>query len=532
MDWDRNRRFDDHRGGESYRPAGPRGYIRRSRSPRNRSPRLVADTWVPSSSRSYNRMRSRSPPAFRGRSSRSPSFYSRDTVPVSYIKACSPPRRFSPRREGRPRSPLPTSWRPRSPYGETRGRDFSRDRNTPKRSRDRSPPNQDFRSSRRERPALATGDQYIRPNSPSRRNFLRDNLSRVPMIPQSRSPNQDNRRGRHTEGYVMQRRRSPSPRCAPSVYTSAPGSISNSRRSSPFTDRVNIVHNNSRNQSPSSHSIPYRRLSKNAGSSPSRAFFTKSKLGQDEPRHEPQSVDQAGSTLGRGPDVEHSAGRTLEIQDHAVSQSNTIPTGCVPSHPRAYISAQRQSPPSGPSHGPRSLTSQQRSSSISLLSAPTRPRGGPSFKDNIWSGAPARRGPISAGHHAPPTGPRTSHLPTAPGAEIHRHPYRQSSVTGSLYPRTPKFMNHLTGLSPIVTGGRLLPSKLDSLAEKRISQLDADKDRLLEQIADSQKSKRSGVRDWDRLDRESSICALKSELAEGHLQRLTDGESTHVSAIF
>jgi hypothetical protein len=37
-----------------------------------------------------------------------------------------------------------------------------------------------------------------------------------------------------------------------------------------------------------------------------------------------------------------------------------------------------------------------------------------------------------------------------------------------------------------------------------------------------QRSKRAELRDWDRLDRESSICALKSELAEGNLQRMAD----------
>lgn len=120
-----------------------------------------------------------------------------------------------------------------------------------------------------------------------------------------------------------------------------------------------------------------------------------------------------------------------------------------------------------------------------------------------------------------------------PGVDVHRHtPYRQGSVTGTPYPRTPRYMNHLTGLCSIISGGRSLPSDLDAPTEKRLLQLDTDKDRLIEQIADSQRLKRIGIRDWDRLDRESSICALKSELAEGHLQRITDGESAHVSAIF
>jgi hypothetical protein len=63
---------------------------------------------------------------------------------------------------------------------------------------------------------------------------------------------------------------------------------------------------------------------------------------------------------------------------------------------------------------------------------------------------------------------------------------------------------------------------LDAATEKRLSQLEVDREKLLEQMAEKQRLKRAGLREWDRLDRESSICALKSELAEGHLQRMAD----------
>lgn len=78
------------------------------------------------------------------------------------------------------------------------------------------------------------------------------------------------------------------------------------------------------------------------------------------------------------------------------------------------------------------------------------------------------------------------------------------------------------GLSTLIPEGKSLPSLLDPVVERRLSQLDADKEKLLEQIAETQRSKRAELRDWDRLDRESAICALKSELAEGHLQRMAD----------
>ncbi|KNG80152.1 hypothetical protein ANOM_011450 [Aspergillus nomiae NRRL 13137] len=404
-----------------------------------------------------------------------------------------------------------------------------------KRLRDPSP-NLDFRPARRERPALTASDQYTRPASPSRRSLLRDNFARGPMVPRSRSPIQEGRRDRHTENYIAHRRRSPSPRGAPSAYTSAPGSISNSRRSSPFLDRVSGFQFDNRVRSPASQPVSCRRLSKNSEHSPSHhehATLSKTKPTQDETGRDFPLLDGAGCSSEKGPDSDIS-GRapSLEIQGKGSSELNQAHSGSIPSYPRAYSTAQDHSPPSGPSHGPKSLSSQTHSSNISLLSAPTRPRGGPSFKENVWTSVPARRGPMSAGTYGPPTGPRSGHMP-GPGVDTHRHPtYRQGSVTGAPYPRTPRYMNHLTGLCSIISGGRCFPSDLDALTEKRLWQLDADRDRLMEQTADTQKSKRTGMRDWDRLDRDSSICALKSELAEGHLQRIADGESAHVSAIF
>jgi len=84
----------------------------------------------------------------------------------------------------------------------------------------------------------------------------------------------------------------------------------------------------------------------------------------------------------------------------------------------------------------------------------------------------------------------------------------------------------------ILAGGKLLPSILDPAAEKRLSQLEADKVRLLEQISEKQSSKGAELKDWDRLDRESATGALRSELAEGHLQRITEGEDSKKSTAF
>ncbi|KAL7652189.1 hypothetical protein ACMYSQ_009494 [Aspergillus niger] len=531
MDWDRSRRFDDLRGGESYRPGGPRAYLRRSRSPpRVHSPRLVADTWVPSHGRTYGRVRSRSPPAPRRRLSRSPSFYRGEVGMGTYSKPCPSPRRFSPRRgEVRNRSPHQASWRSRSPYGESRQRDISWSRSNHKRPREISPRSHDYRFSRRER-NQPSGDIYTKPDIP-----LRDTGSRAQFSHRSRSPFHGGRRERHLDIPLNKKRRSASPKGASPMRTSASGSLPTSRRSSPFTERLNLNSSNAPSRSPP-HQNPPRCLSRTSDQSSrgERACSLSRKPAPEEPRHQSPAPERP---TGNGQDFGsvRSQQRVTEAPGLVSGQPDTYQSRNVPVQPKAYgHMLQGQIPPSGPSHGSKVML-QNRGSNISLLSAPTRPRGGPSFKESSWTASPVRRGPAATGlHGSPPTGPRSSLMSTGPGVELPRpHPSRQGSITGSSYPaRIPRHLSHLAGLHQIIPEGKIIPSALDIAMEKRLSQLETDKDRLFEQIADSQKLRRVGIRDWDRLDRESSICALKSELAEGHLQRIADGEGVHVGAMF
>lgn len=139
-------------------------------------------------------------------------------------------------------------------------------------------------------------------------------------------------------------------------------------------------------------------------------------------------------------------------------------------------------------------------------------------------GAPVpRRGSVATGPHGPPPGPRSGFTSPAPSGGGYRHlGSRHNSAASPAHVPAPRPINHLAGLSPIIPGGRVLPSTLDLVTEKRLAQLDVDREKLLEQIAETQKSKRAELREWDKLDRESSISALKSELAEGHLQRMAE----------
>ena len=523
-------RFDDNRGGESYRPTSRSSlrsslsYARHARSPpRNRSPRLVADTWAPSTSRPYigRRPRSRSPPTVRRRS-RSPSFQR------PYGRMRTPPRKFSPRRNEKARSPSQSFGRSRSPYSENRSQNAFW--GAPKQSWETPPLSEDIRYSKRESFASHISDKYPRPSSPPRRGIIPEACSRTSF--QNGDPAQGGWRDRHMGS--TPRRRSPSlPRSVPSAHTSAPCSGPNSRRSSPplHSDRAIITPFGFRSRSPASESTPYQRLPSAQDSFPSdqaRSPSVNPKTPmQNETGHKSamegratlcttQKLDTVTCTLPRHGDQ--------QIPDQLNSAHTTANT---PSQPKSYSMPQRHVPPPG-SHSSSPLSSQRRGPSISLLSAPTGPRGGNS-RDTPW----ARRGPTPAAPHGPPLGPRGGSVHAGPGNEFQQHStHRQKSATPSYEPRVQKFTNHLAGLCSIIPGGKPFSSPLDSTTEKRLSQLEADRERLFDQAAASQKWKRLVIMDWDKLDRESSVSDLKSELAEGHLQCITDGQSAHLGVTF
>lgn len=208
------------------------------------------------------------------------------------------------------------------------------------------------------------------------------------------------------------------------------------------------------------------------------------------------------------------------------------------------------------------MSAHNRPSSATLLSAPTRPRGGLSYRADsprgspyggplhrrghpsqyFYHGAPRsvqynpRDGPRDGLRDGPPSGPRAPHPPHS----IHngsapfdsRPPFRSNNSSSTTYPRTQRFSHYLPdSAASIVVGGKLAPSGLDAGAEKRLAQLEDDKKKLLEQIEIKQKAKRAGLREWDKTERETKREGLKSELAEGHLERIT-GEGVVSGAAF
>ena len=77
----------------------------------------------------------------------------------------------------------------------------------------------------------------------------------------------------------------------------------------------------------------------------------------------------------------------------------------------------------------------------------------------------------------------------------------------------------------IVPDGKAAPSALDSSAERRLQQLEEDKKKLEDMIAEKQRIKRQGLRDWETKERESARDGLRSELAEQSLENMGMGES-------
>ncbi|KAJ5745550.1 hypothetical protein N7520_010732 [Penicillium odoratum] len=302
----------------------------------------------------------------------------------------------------------------------------------------------------------------------------------------------DMSRGRHNE-----RSRPVSP-----VNSARPASNTTSRRSSPATgpEHGGFVSRKSRSRSPMRPSPPHR-SSGLAGPPPYRD------------RDSTQTLE--ATPFGRG------QGKLNQPEGESSEPVQSRFGGYVPTQPRN--TGNHQSPPSGPSQGPRAMPSHPRGShNMNFLSAPTRPRRGPAARDGPWPGAPmTRRGPPTTAPHTP-SGPRASFTPPMPGGNFRHSGSRQNSTAPVVSSPVIKPPNHLAGLCTLMPGGRTLTSVLEVATEKRLSQLESDQEKLLEQLAESQKLKRAGLRDWDRLDHESSICALKSELAEGHLQRMAD----------
>lgn len=249
------------------------------------------------------------------------------------------------------------------------------------------------------------------------------------------------------------------------------------------------------------------------------------------------------------------------------------------SGPYRAPSGYAMSPPTGPAATPMSMSAHNRPSSMTPAmpgSGPYPPRGG------MRGGHPYResRGPPPHEYRDYPSGPppvrhtstswsatgyRSSHPPPSPmshggprgGPSPHDSSYHQpgpgskpphsyappfrgsSNSTSTTYPRTQRFSqgqplsapsksSHpsehpaLSGMPDFIEGGKLEEKPYD---DTRLRKLEEEAERLRKVIEEKQQRKRQSVREWDRLERESSTAGLRSELAEGSLKGLGGDEA-------
>ncbi|KAI4126709.1 MAG: hypothetical protein LQ338_003612 [Usnochroma carphineum] len=234
-----------------------------------------------------------------------------------------------------------------------------------------------------------------------------------------------------------------------------------------------------------------------------------------------------------------------------------------PSAPAYQDRFAREAPsPSGPPSAPISMSAHNRPSSATLLTAPTRPRGGgygrdyphprdapygtPRGRGGGYHGGPppsrhpydsrsptdgppiAPRGPPPSSHHGPPPFHQDHHRDAPPS---HRPPFRSNNSSSTTYPRTQRFNTHTADLSRPIPGGKINNAGVDPQAEKRLQELEEQKRKLLDAIDEKQAGKRRAVREWERGEQEVRRDGLRSELAEGSLEALT-GEGGGVGAAF
>jgi N-acetylmuramoyl-L-alanine amidase len=87
---------------------------------------------------------------------------------------------------------------------------------------------------------------------------------------------------------------------------------------------------------------------------------------------------------------------------------------------------------------------------------------------------------------------------------------------------------HLNDLPGIKPGGQLLPPR-DQSIDARLRHLSSESEKLRQQIADKQKVKRAGLREWSKLEQDSASAAIKADLSE-ETMRMVNGEDVSSTA--
>ncbi|RDW88048.1 hypothetical protein BP6252_00080 [Coleophoma cylindrospora] len=443
----------------------------RPRSPRNRSP-----------PRARSPFRARSPPR-----NRSP------------FRARSPPRRFSPRREDdrreRPRSPLSPRRRSRSPYERDRPsiRVRSPVRSPPRRARSRTPERRDNRA----------------PIGPSSSNGRR---------PRSPSPARDSERSSGRTSGNNSRRSSPPAHPSRVVLAQAASRDEQSSHRSP----------SSREMSPPQHAnLSYRDSGRESARSTPR---------ERSPARPPPRSPPRGPAGFRPPPTGPSAGRnfTAPARSPLSTTSNNPPQPSNQNRPETVPVA----PPTGPRAAPRGPSYMRGGRGSFSGDRSTRPDqsswGNPAPSRTTPDIMPRASAPVSraAATVSPtssvPTGPAA--IPTGPRAGPSGPARPNLQPASGVYGRTQSFATPphprahpaMTNLPPIIPGGRIDPALTGLSAEidARLKKRQQEEEVLRADLELKQENLRRGMKQWDKLSKDSQSWGLRSQLSERHVRTL------------
>lgn len=198
--------------------------------------------------------------------------------------------------------------------------------------------------------------------------------------------------------------------------------------------------------------------------------------------------------------------------------------------PRDY--PPRDYPPTGPASGRGGRGSWNVSTSYNRGPPATRESGPP--REGSYSHDSRTSGPPPARHHDSMNAPPPPNFRSG------------SNSTSTTYPRSQRFNNptgggpqtpsaptassiHLADLPAIKPGGERLPPLQDM---SKADRLEEEAARLRKAIDEKQERKRAGLREWERLERESKMAGLRTELAEEGLRALSgEGEGIGVGGV-
>lgn len=197
-----------------------------------------------------------------------------------------------------------------------------------------------------------------------------------------------------------------------------------------------------------------------------------------------------------------------------------------------------------PPAGPRGYNPASRGSSY-----PRGGRGG-SFSERrpdvgvAWGGASSAPSAPSASPTLLAASPTSNGIPTGPRASSASHatsgdwfnkawsaaaprPSTHQTPASATYgrPQQPRVHPAIANLPQIISGGKKDPSAsgIPKEIEARLKKTEEETERLREELRLKEEKLRSGLRTWEKLERESKSMGLKSELSERHV-RILAGE--------